>query len=359
MAPLPFETQFSQALADNIIPGAVLRAKSRDGRIDYTENFGPWDTKTTIFPLMSMTKLLTGIAAAQVLDQGLITLETDVSPLVPVLAAQPILTGFDADGAPLLRKRQNTITFRHLLTHAVGQTLPPIDPDVTGRYQARAGVKVVPLHGAYPIEECFGSTPLLFEPGDEWRYGPGVDWAGVVIEKLTGVSLEAYMRVHIFEPLGIRDLTFFPARHPGMVERIAKPSVRDEATGAPVPAAPGYGGVIVDLADIRHCHGGSGLYGSLEEYYKVLESLLLDDEKLLSKETTASLIFQQQLRAEPPLEMPAWTVSWVPQPTEGYTWSLAGLLTPAGKLHRGKGFLQWGGMYNSSWVSGRTRNGAE
>ncbi|ROW06384.1 hypothetical protein VMCG_04286 [Cytospora schulzeri] len=349
MAPLPFETQISQALADNTIPGVVLRAKSKDGRIDYTKNIGPWDT-TTIFPLMSMSKLITSIAAAQAIEQGLITLDADVAPLLPTLAAQPILTGFDSDGKPLLKKRQKAITFRHLMTHSYGQTYTMIDPDLTGRYLESQGRPAVFIDGSRSVEDTF-DFPLLAEPGEAWHYGPGIEWAGLVLEKVSGVSLEEFLRAHIFAPLGIRDMTFFPARHPGMLERMAALSVRDEDTGKSVPPPPDTD--VVDPTQIKYCLGGAGLFASIEEYLKVLESILADDEKLLKRGNVEELLFQPQLRVEGKLEVPEWVVGWTPQPDDGYTWSLAGLLTPDGKGHRGKGFLQWGGLYNPSWFIDR------
>ncbi|KUI60658.1 Acyltransferase LovD [Cytospora mali] len=351
MAPLSFETQISEALAEHIHPGVVLRAKSKDGRLDYTKAIGPWDTKT-IFPMMSMTKLLTSIAAAQAIEQGLIALETDITPYLPTLAAQPILTGFDPDdGKPILKQRTSAITFRHLLTHSYGQTYPIMDARVTGRYVRQFGAgEVVAIDGTRSVEETF-DVPLLCEPGEAWIYGPGLDWAGLVIEKVSGVTLEEFMAAHIFAPLGIKDMSFFPARHPGMVERIAELSARDEGTGRAVPAPPEM--IIVDPAQVKYCQGGGGLFASIDDYLKVVESLLMDDEKLLKKKTAEELLFQQQLHIKREMKLHPWVVGWTPEPTEGYTWSLAGLLTPAGKGHRGKGFLQWGGMYNSSWFIDR------
>ncbi|KAK7748098.1 hypothetical protein SLS53_001350 [Cytospora paraplurivora] len=345
MAPLPFETEISQALADNIIPGAVLRARSRDGRIDYTKTFGPWDT-TTLFPLASMTKLITSIAAAQAIEQGLITLETDIAPILPVLAAQPILTGFGDNGQPILRKRQKPITLRHLLTHSYGQTYGFADPARTGRYLRALGRQALFPTGDRSVEETF-DHPLLSEPGEAWVYGPGLDWTGLVIEKVSGLALEEFVQRHIFAPLGMRDSTFYPARRPELLARVAGLSARDEKNGKLVPSADG-----LDPSRIRFALGGSGLHATVDDYFKVVESLLLDDEKLLKRDT-AALLFQPQLRADGGVQLFQGVVGWTPPLAEGYTWSLAGLLTPAGNGHRGKGFLQWGGAYNSIWFIDR------
>ncbi|ROV97828.1 hypothetical protein VPNG_08670 [Cytospora leucostoma] len=348
MAPPPFETEISQALADNIIPGAVLRARSKDGRLDYTKSFGPWDT-TTVFPMASMTKLITSIAAAQAIERGLITLDADIAPILPALAAQPILTGFDSSsGQPILRKRQKPITLRHLLTHSYGQTYGFADPSRTGRYLETLGRRAEFPAGDRSAEETY-DHPLLFEPGEAWAYGPGIDWAGLAVERVSGLALEDFVRRHVFAPLGVLrgDSTFFPARRPGLLARVARVSARDDGTGKLVPPDG-----EVDPSQVGFALGGSGLYATVDDYFRVVESLLLDDEKLLKKET-AELLFQPQLRADSGVKLFPGVVGWTPPLAEGYTWSLAGLLTPAGNGHRGKGFLQWGGAYNSIWFIDR------
>ncbi len=67
----------------------------------------------TILLIASCTKLMTSIAAMQCVERGLVTLDTDVAEILPELAAQGVLTGFDeATGEPIINKRQNTMTLR-------------------------------------------------------------------------------------------------------------------------------------------------------------------------------------------------------------------------------------------------------
>ena len=67
----------------------------------------------TIMLIASCTKLMTSIAALQCVERGLVTLDTDVAEILPELAAQGVLTGFDeATGEPIINKRQNTMTLR-------------------------------------------------------------------------------------------------------------------------------------------------------------------------------------------------------------------------------------------------------
>lgn len=363
MALPSFEAQISNALADNTIPGAVLLAKSKDGKVNYAKNLGPWDA-TTVFRLTSMTKLVTSVAVAKAIEQGLVALDADVAAHLPTLAAQPILSGFSgATGEPVLRRRERPITLRHLMTHSYGQAYTFLDPDLTGRYvqqqQQSAGGRDTGLNsilGQRGVDETFG-YPLVAEPGEGFAYGPGIDWAGRLVEVVAGVPLEEYMRAHIFAPLGVAGgITFFPARnHPQYPRKMAALSVRDGGTGKAVPAPAGAAGV--DPAGVEHCMGGAGLFADMGSYLKVLESILADDERLLKGET-ARLLFEPLLSNEGKdraalvdiFRNPDFVVGWTPQPAEVYSWSLAGLVTTGGNAHRRKGFLQWSGAYNLSWV---------
>ena len=75
-----------------------------------------------------MTKLLTSIAAMQIVEKGLISLEDDVSSYIPELAKQPVLKGFDSSEAPITAERKNPIKFVHLLTHSAGTAYDLADP---------------------------------------------------------------------------------------------------------------------------------------------------------------------------------------------------------------------------------------
>ena len=90
------------------------------GSFHYSRAFGVRSLHThkpleldNILLIASCTKLMTSIAAMQCVERGLVTLDTDVAEILPELAAQGILTGFDeATGEPIIRKRQNTMTLR-------------------------------------------------------------------------------------------------------------------------------------------------------------------------------------------------------------------------------------------------------
>lgn len=208
------------------------------------------------------------------------------------------------------------------------------------------------------------SSPLTFEPGTSWIYGPGLDWAGLLLTRLTKIDLETYFQKYIFDPLKIDAITFWPHNRPELLARRADLALRDPKlpdTSGGVIAFPGPKN-IMDGA-LEEC-GGQGLFASVPSYMKILTSLLLDDEKLLRKVTTA-LMFEPQL---PESSREAIQKLYESEPTTGpcavgdfpprgkYSWGLGGCLTMEdlkgedGNVWRQKGSLNWSGMLNCFWV---------
>jgi CubicO group peptidase (beta-lactamase class C family) len=118
------------------------------------------------------------------------------------------------------------ITLRTLLTHTSGLTYDALHPKLLAwlAYHGRA-----PGTGARLLKQY--DAPLTFEPGQGWMYGPGIDYAGLLIGRVTGLSLEEYMRENLWEPVGVKDMTFRLSSRPDMRERMADMSLRDEGSG--------------------------------------------------------------------------------------------------------------------------------
>lgn len=234
-----------------------------------------------------------------------------------------------------------------------------------------------PLHQKYhthfnkpPINS--GSTiltrlaePLLFEPGRSWHYGSGIDWAGLLVERLTGSNLEDYMREHIWNPLEIKDMTFWPDQHPEIKANMTGMSIRDpsigDGKGKVVPYnGPGLFDAMTDPM------GGQGAYTAMPSYLKILHSILVDDGKLLQAETSA-MMFEPQLTRESQQSLQETFSSRENSagfagdfPEHGrYDWGLGGMLTMEDldvgekdgiRRWRRKGCLAWGGLPNLFWV---------
>ncbi|GAB1312887.1 Beta-lactamase [Madurella fahalii] len=363
-----FEARIQKAIDDGDIPGAVLLARDKSGKLNYTLALGAINpasplTPSSTFVLASMTKLLTCIAVLQLVERGLITLDSDITPHLPTLAAQPILSGFDpTTGSPILTPRTKPLLVRHLLSHSSGAGYPFLSPALTQYFSATNKAIPLPLSPSAPktVEARF-DYPLLFEPGTSWAYGSGIDWAGRLVEAVTGRDLEAYLEGEVFDKVGVArgGITFHPGRHAATaLARLAGMAARDAATGKLAPSE-----MQPDLSSDKAAFGGEGAYASLEEYMKVLHSILCDDGRLLRPET-ARWLFEGLLARDPEakealrenMRHPEWVVGWVPTDTNGeYDWSAGGLLVDGDSHpHRKKGFLQWGGVFNLSWFIDRT-----
>ena len=259
---------------------------------------------------------------------------------------------------------------------------------------------------AQTVPEQF-SWPLLFEPGEGWAYGCGIDWAGWLLEKVTGMGLDEWLQTYVVQRLGLErgSLGFYPERvwlgedkpvEEGgrkrvaeMGKRVVQVQVQVEVQGAGGGEVAGAGAAgnnkktegghartrhfptpqLLKPAD-RGAFGGQGGFADLGAYCEVVYSLLVDDERLLTKQT-AKLLFEGQLPldADEPkakralnenLKTPQWIVGYVEEPAEGkglvYDWSAGGLLVDEpGKDTNGrwrrKGYLGWGGIFNLTWVS--------
>lgn len=350
-----FEAFLAKAVQDGIIPGAVVVAKSKSGKLDYTYATGSAApnvpiTPETIFTLASMTKLITTIALLQLVEQKKLSLDEDITRYVPDLAKLPILQEDDS-----VRPRRNPITLRHLLTHTSGISYPFLEPRLAAYKKAHSSSGDDPRAGK-TVKTRY-DAPLLFEPGTAWKYGAGIDWAGQVLEAVTGQGLDEYCQENILRPLGISpsQITFFPAKQEGLVgsAKMAAMSVRGEDERVTFAAGPGrYDGN-------EDAFGGEGMYADMPSYTKVLYSLLVDDGKILGREMAREM-FKPAIPTEEArrsllkeLETPEWIVGDVPHTGE-YDWGLGGLLVDGDKHeYRKRGMLFWGGMFNLTWFVDR------
>lgn len=190
-------------LAKNRAPGASL-AISKDGRLVYARGFGYADVASrdqvqpdSLFRLASVSKPLTAVAILQLVEAGKLDLETNVFTLLDEYEAH-----LEPDAE--LDERQQDITVRHLLQHRGGW-----DRDVSfdGMFQsvrfARAMNTPSPA-GHDEIIACMLGLPLDFAPGERYAYSNyGYCLLGRIIEKVSGLSYEEYVKQYVLEPIGV------------------------------------------------------------------------------------------------------------------------------------------------------------
>ena len=264
------------------VPGVVAMAANVQSII-YEGAFGFRDMATasrmstdTVFRIASMVKLLTSVAALQLVERGKLKLDEPAGNIDPTLASAQVLAGFDTKGVPQLRPAQRPITLRNLLTHTSGFSYPLWDSNVV-RY-----LKVARNNPALP------RMPLMFEPGSRWAYGGGLDSVGRMVEIAGGQSLDRYFSDHITGPLGMSDTGFSLTEE--QRARQARLHVRD-ANGKLVPQP-------LEKPNVpRVPSGGGGIYSTAPDYLILLQALLnggsLRETSILRPETVALMAENQ------------------------------------------------------------------
>ncbi|KAF2152733.1 beta-lactamase/transpeptidase-like protein [Myriangium duriaei CBS 260.36] len=367
---------FIQSACDaRLIPGAVVFATDRTGRLDYRNVFGSHSLEdpTTYTPLAfdstvwfaSCTKLITSIAAMQCVERGLVSLDEDVRALAPELDDLEVLRGGENGTIASRTKNTTPITLRQLLSHSSGFAYEFNSPTLQAwRNETPESERPTPTS----VRKRF-LHPLLYEPGTSWSYGPSTDWAGVVVERVTGSTLQDYIVKNIFDPLDIKNLTFFLATRPDLQAKRAVMSWRTEEAEAvhSQHKQPCF------EPDFEDASGGGGIFGAPGEYMKVLCALLLatgqsasDAESYppaqLLRRSTANALFEPQLGENGRKALQG--VSEIPRlnemlggmpPKTRKDWGLGGLVVlddlPG---WRNKGTLTWGGTPNLTWWIDRT-----
>lgn len=250
------------------VPGVVAAVTDRDGDL-YSGVAGlraqggdaPM-TPGTIFALFSTTKAITATAVLQLVEEGRLDLDAPAATYAPAIGALQVLDGFDATGAPRLRAPKRPVTTRMLLLHTAGFGYDFFN-EAYLRLATEQGQPSVITALRASIE-----TPLLFDPGERWEYGTSMDWAGQVVEGITGQRLGDVMAERIFAPLGMTDTGF--ALTPSMRARLATMHQRD-ADGALAPL-PDF--ALPQEPEVQM--GGHGLYSTVTDYSRFLRLWLND-----------------------------------------------------------------------------------
>ncbi|HNU10214.1 MAG TPA: serine hydrolase domain-containing protein [Rubrivivax sp.] len=225
----------------------------------------------TVFRIFSMTKAVGSTAAMILVDRGELDLEAPVESLLPEFARLQVLEGWDGE-KPRLRAPRGKATVRQLATHTSGLEYEFWCPQMA-EYLTRAGRPSI-LAGTLDSM----NYPLMSDPGTRWGYGISIDWLGRVVEKVSGQRIDAFLRQHLFDPLGLADTDVEVRAH--MAPRLAGVKAR------------GPDGAFVDF-DLAPPSGpefygmGHALYSTPQDYLRFLRLFLnrgtLDGARVLSE----------------------------------------------------------------------------
>ncbi|MDD4872333.1 MAG: serine hydrolase [Kiritimatiellae bacterium] len=201
----PIKAALLPYVTSNWLAGAVTVVVGPEGIISH-ETVGYADVagkkpmkKNAFFWIASMTKPVTAVALMMLVADGKVSLDDPVSKYVPQMNNLWVTERKD-DSSMTLKRQVRPITIRQLLSHTSG--LPFLTPVLTDDLSS------LPLDQAVL---SFTMNPLEYQPGEGYRYSnQGIDTVGRVIEVASGIPYEKFMQTRLFDPLGMKDTTFFP-----------------------------------------------------------------------------------------------------------------------------------------------------
>jgi CubicO group peptidase (beta-lactamase class C family) len=295
-----------------------------------------------------MVKLITSVAALQLVEQDKISLDAPVPNIEPALGSPQVLDGFDAKGIPQLRPAKRPITLRHLLTHTAGFTYRLWDAKAV-RYAK--SIDLLP-----PAERSRAPrTPLMFDPGERWQYGTSIDWVGRIVESISGERLDVYFRKHVLDPLGMNDTAFVISPQ----QRAREASAHRRGPGGALAPQP-----TEQQSPRKTFSGGGGIYSSGPDYLTLIRMLLrggsLDGVRVLRPDTVALMGQNQIGKIEAGVLKTAVSASSNDVdffPGISLKWGFGHMINMqpvAGG--RSAGSLTWGGLFNTYyWIDPERR----
>jgi CubicO group peptidase (beta-lactamase class C family) len=347
------DQMLEEAVIQGQVPGLVAMIV-RNGKIVYHSAKGQADvetgramTKDAIFRIASQTKAITSTAVMMLWEEGKFRLDDPISKYIPEFKNPQVLRQFQyADTSYTVAPATREITIRHLLTHTSGLGYGIIDGDERMRmiYQ-KAGI--IDLYTTENISigdnvRKLAKLPLHHNPGEKFTYSEGLDVLGYLVEILSGMPFDEFLRKRLFEPLDMQDTWFYlPDTKAGRLVSIHRK--RNELwekypTTFYDPNYPISGAK-------RFFSGGAGLSSTAKDYATFLQLYLnggeLNGKRILSK-TTIAMMMENQIG------------DLLGNPGSRHYGLAFGVTTLKGMGEGGngsEGTFDWGGYFNTSYFA--------
>ncbi|MGB8945229.1 MAG: serine hydrolase domain-containing protein [Streptomyces sp.] len=263
--------------------------------------------RDSLFRIASLTKPIVAAAVMMLVDEGRITLDAPVREWLPELASPSVVRAPDSpvdDVVPAVRP----ITVFHLLASRTGYgfpsdfALPAVAPLFSELKQGPPQPQAVPAPDAWMA--ALSRIPLLHQPGDGWLYNLSSDLQGVLISRVTGVSLPEFLAERLFEPLGMTDTGF--AVPPGKLDRFTSYYAAGSEAGP--ERDPSSGLELLDAPDGQWSSlppfpsGAGGLVSTVDDWLAFGRLLLAegaaDGRRLLTPDSVRQMTTNQLTTAE-------------------------------------------------------------
>ncbi len=268
--------KFCDSFLELGVPGFDL-AVYKDGEcvLRYMNGYSDLENKikmngTEIYNIYSCTKEITCIAALQLWERGLFSLEDELSLYMPEFKEMTVIS---ENG---VKKSENPILIKHLFEMTAGFSYDCSSPELKkgktetdGRCSTREMMRYL------------AKEPLLFEPGDRWNYSLCHDVLAAFVEVVSGEKFEEYVKKNIFDILGMNNSTLMLPEE--KIDTIA-PQYRFE-NGKPVNVGKQ---ICYYKLGSEYASGGAGGVSTVDDYMKFIEGIRT--HKLLKSETLEMMI---------------------------------------------------------------------
>jgi CubicO group peptidase (beta-lactamase class C family) len=271
---------------------------ARRGKVVYVEAFGERDRETkspmredAIFRIASQSKALVSVGVMILQEEGRLLLSDPVGKYLPEFMNTTVAVPKDGGGYEVV-KAKRPITIRDLLTHTSGASY--------GSGPARDRWEAAKITGWYfaDRDEPVGATiarmaalPFDAQPGEKYIYGYSTDILGAMVEKVSGETLDEFLRSRILVPLGMNDTYFYLPE--SKQDRLTVVYSARASGGTGIERAPDPGGMVGQGAYLKgprkSYSGGAGLLSTASDYGRFLQMLLnggaLDGRRILSRKS--------------------------------------------------------------------------
>jgi CubicO group peptidase (beta-lactamase class C family) len=343
-----------KAVADGDVPGIVAMV-ARRGKIVYYKAFGLADNashrelkREDIFRIASQTKAITATAVMMLWEEGKFRLDDPISKYIPEFKNPQLLKTFNSNDVTYTTEpAKSEITIRQLLDHTSGIGYGAIDADERFKqiYKKAGIIDAFTTEGITISENIkkLAKLPLHHNPGEHFTYSEGLDVLGYLIEIVSGMPFDQFLRQRLLDPLGMSDTWFYLPDDKAV--RLVPVQTKKDAQWSR------FQGTFYDSdypikGAKKFFSGGGGLSSSARDYATFLQMYLnggeLNGTRILSRTTVDTILANQtgELMGG--------------KNAEKYFGLAFGVLTPEGQAKGGKGSagtFDWGGYFNTSYFA--------
>ena len=294
-------------IKDDKLVGAITLV-ARRGKVVHFETAGQADAENNkplkrdaLFRIYSMTKPITTVAAMMLYEEGKFQLDDPVARYLPEFKDVQVY----GEGGALVKPKR-PISIRDLMSHTSGFTYGFFSDTPVDRQYRAANL----MSGEITLAEFtkkLATLPLLFHPGEQWQYGVNTDVLGRLVEVLSGLTLDEFMRQRIFKPLGMKDTAFdvpadkldrFTVNYQWGLSPFAMGEVTGKRVVADHPSKSRY------ASPAKFYSGGGGLVSTMQDYLRFCQMMLnggtLDGVRLLSPKTVQLMTMDHTAHAQKP-----------------------------------------------------------